>query len=795
MKVPNWQHHSNKEKKRHLKPQALRQARARRRQLIKCLLNPPKRRVSSYNKDIRNEPPMTHYEVKGNLAKLLATENLIVQHKSVDTASFDVDKRILTLPIWKGLTNTIYDLLVGHEVGHALFTPNTDLSQYQVPQGYINVTEDVRIEKLMKRKFPGLRKSFFEGYKQLNDQDFFSVWEKDLEEFTMADRVNLHFKIGNYVDVPFNEEEQEIVDLIAKVETFEDAVEAARVLWNYRKDVEHPAEKNQQPEGNTSGVSDSQQSSDWGEEVEGDGEEQEGEDQIESKTQEGDVGDEGMDQESGGGFDDGSEQDDKPQDLSTLESLESKLRDLTSHNSYEETDVIEVNPEKYEDFVVSNQDFREKCKVHYDSLKEKQDEVTARAIRYSYYDSSLIADEFDPVAIADKEYDKYRREAAREVNYLVKEFECKKSAAAYARASTSKTGILNTAMLHTYKYNEDLFKRVTVVPDGKNHGLIALVDWSGSISDVCFNMVKQLLNIAWFCKKAQIPFNAYIFTTESPSQWRPNRSQPYKYSFGDNFSLVNVISTDATGNEFENQLRYMFRLGAYYSSYGGGEVIQGARCLGYPIGLYLGGTPLSDAIVSLHTVIPYFRKKYKVEKLNVIILSDGESHAGVYTTDKDHYRDEELLTRTVECRAALRNRRTGRVFSTFSHNYMENLGIYIQDLKESFPESNFVSFRLIEGRDVSYWIRNASQLCGWMESGISRDEIKNRFRREKSLIIKKSLGYDELYLMSTKNLGLNTEFEVDDGATKAKIKAAFKKSLGNKSVNKKILTSFVDMVS
>ena len=82
-----------------------------------------------------------------------------------------------------------------------------------------------------------------------------------------------------------------------------------------------------------------------------------------------------------------------------------------------------------------------------------------------------------------------------------------------------------------------------------------------------------------------------------------------------------------------------------------------------------------------------------------------------------------------------------------------------------------------------------------MERGISRDEIKARLRRDKSLIVKKSLGYDELYLMPNKNLGLNTEFEVDEGATKAKIKAAFKKSLGNKSVNKKILTSFVDMVS
>jgi len=53
MRVPNWQHHSKKEQKRHLKPQALRQARKRRGQLLKCLLNPPKRRVSYYNVSIQ----------------------------------------------------------------------------------------------------------------------------------------------------------------------------------------------------------------------------------------------------------------------------------------------------------------------------------------------------------------------------------------------------------------------------------------------------------------------------------------------------------------------------------------------------------------------------------------------------------------------------------------------------------------------------------------------------------------------------------------------------------------------
>lgn len=101
-------------------------------------------------------------EIKGNLARLLATENLLVQHKQVSTASFDVEKRVLTLPLWDRASNTVYTMLVGHEVGHALFTPNDDtLDNPPCPKAYINVTEDARIEKLMKRKYPGLTKDFY----------------------------------------------------------------------------------------------------------------------------------------------------------------------------------------------------------------------------------------------------------------------------------------------------------------------------------------------------------------------------------------------------------------------------------------------------------------------------------------------------------------------------------------------------------------------------------------------------------------------------------------------------------
>ena len=92
--------------------------------------------------------------VKTNLAKLLATENLVVEHANVETASFDVVNRVLTLPVWEASEN-VYDMLVGHEVGHALYTPN-EMIDSDIPTSYVNVVEDARIERMIKSTYPCL---------------------------------------------------------------------------------------------------------------------------------------------------------------------------------------------------------------------------------------------------------------------------------------------------------------------------------------------------------------------------------------------------------------------------------------------------------------------------------------------------------------------------------------------------------------------------------------------------------------------------------------------------------------
>ena len=177
-------------------------------------------------------------EIKSQLAKLLATEDLIVEHKQVETASFNVETRVLVLPLWEKASSEVYDMLVAHEVGHALFTPCDDwFERYpEIPPSFVNIVEDARIEKLMKRKYAGLPKTFFTGYKELQGMDFFKLSDIDVNEMGIADRLNLYFKIGNFIDIDFTDYEKTLVSMVKSAESFDDVLEYSKVIWEYAKE-------------------------------------------------------------------------------------------------------------------------------------------------------------------------------------------------------------------------------------------------------------------------------------------------------------------------------------------------------------------------------------------------------------------------------------------------------------------------------------------------------------------------------------------------------------------------------
>jgi hypothetical protein len=427
------------------------------------------------------------FEIRGTLARLLATEDFIVEHKKVDTACFNVHTRCLTLPLWEKASDSVYNMLVLHEISHSLWTPNIDWSKnHKIPQQFINVCEDVRVEKLCKRKYPGSPKSFYAGYKELAEQDFFLIDDTDLETYNLADRVNLYFKIGNYVDVPIQVgEETEIANLIANAETFDDVLIAAKVLYEYckQKQQEEIEASPDSQETSQSGASDAMNQD------EGGGEESENEEPGETDSYGGTAQQDQSTQSQGG--QQGSEK--AEPEVKTMDTLEESLKDLIGGSGAESV-YLELPQLDLKRVIVPNAEIHSKCKENWSSYLE----------HYEYQYSDIFGE-------VDRKFVDFKRSAQKEVNYLVKEFECRKAADSYARATTARTGVLDCSRIHSYKYSEDLFKKITTLADGKNHGLVFVLDWSGSMASVMSDTVKQLFNLIWFCKKVAIPFEVYAF--------------------------------------------------------------------------------------------------------------------------------------------------------------------------------------------------------------------------------------------------------------------------------------------
>ena len=730
---------------------------------------------------------MQNQEVKGNLAKLLATENLIVEHRVVETASFDVDRRVLLLPIWD-VSNTVYNMLVGHEVGHALFTPNTDWADIPVPKSYINITEDARIEKLMKRKFPGLAKDFFKGYSQLNDQDFFGLGDMEIEKLNLIDRINLHYKVGSYAIIPFTDAEIPLRDATGETETFEEALEVAEAIYAY--------EKNKKEEEKVSAISGDKDTADinidWSPDGENEGNAggQEDGDGEKNKTpqgsEEGDGEDEDEDDDEYGDYEKSGGQEAGDLDSLTDRALAENLADQTSKNEHERPQYMEITNADLGHHVVDAHRINRESQEFWNSE------------RFTVKDSDYFRElDFTDV---DAEYRKFKRECSREVNYLCKEFEMKKAATAYVRATVSKTGVIDTNKLHQYKFNDDIFKKITSVPDGKNHGMIFLLDWSGSMADIIHDTYKQLLSLCLFCRKSNIPFDVYAFVQDGyffpeghdREKWEENGRKD-TFHIPDHFFLLNLLNNKLNNSTFDKYARDMWRITYMYNARYGELRKQWNwqnPCTvpdAIPPHLQLGGTPLNEAIVCLQSLIPQFQAKTKAEKVHVAILTDGEAAYSAQYVETEWNGKRRLHRSSIRSNTHIRDRKSGRTFAPQRYSQSQGLTKQIlQYLKGKFPQCNFLGFRLCVARDFNRYLANEIDYE-------KQAPYKNQWTKNKSCAAK-IMGYQEIYFMNSKNLNDSTDFEPKSDS-KADIKRAFSKSLKGKSNNKKILSSFIQQIA
>ena len=727
--------------------------------------------------------------VKESLAKLLAQEDLIVEHRKVDTAQFNVETRVLTLPMWKHDSNLVIDMLIAHEVGHALYTPNRWDFVKEVPLSFVNVTEDVRIEKLMKRRYEGLPKTFFGGYNVLAEEDFFQVEDVNWDVLNIADKVNLHYKIGNFIDVPFNSDEAVFRDDALHLETFEDAIELAKRMHAYAQaQVE---EKKQQQEEEVPAM-----------EVPFEGSPDLGEDNTEypledlstgktpqEPTEEGEgVEAEKAEPESVGGKEAGrgngpSGAQYSADEVQTADTLAEAIEDLAQTNtSVTEYSYIELPEKVSSKTFVSNQEVSDYIEQYYaskENLSVDPDEfVDEYDYRMAQYTTQVLRE-------ADKEYNQYKKEAQKEVSYLVKEFEMKKAADGYARQTISRTGVLNTGLLHTYKYNDDIFRKITTIPDAKSHGLIFNIDWSGSMSNALAATIKQVLSLVSFCRKVGIAYDVYSFTDayETSDRYAYKEDPKFKHKvICRNFNMVNLLTSKSNNRTHAKQAKNLYRIAASFANRSGGV----------PHKMGLGGTPLDESMIAMNEIIPAFKKKTGAQKVHVVNLTDGEGYGISYgqTITTGYNSDEQhVVARRIGSRTRLRDRQTGQTYQFDDDNY-GHTKTFVTLLRNRFPECSFMNIRLCNGGD---WSRFKRECLGYDNpEGYAKADAQ--WKKTKSFICTSS-AYTVQYALSIGALSNDAEFEVVEDATKAQIRSAFKKSLNAKKMNKKILSSFIEQIA
>jgi len=769
---------------------------------------------------------------KSTLAKLLAEEDIFVVHKQMETAYFNSKSRELGLPIWKDeeMTPAIYDLMVGHEIGHALWTPLDMLETAairKIDHGFVNILEDARIEKFAKRKYPGLVGVFKRGYNELAAKDFFGTAGKDTTSLNLIDRINLFFK-GN-ADVTFSDEEKVWVDRAANTETTDEVLDLAEELYAWMEENMPEETKMGEEPVDGSGMSMPGESGEKGEE--NDGNSGDGESSDESDTgddnsagsdgssDKGEVGDETADKTeslSGAGVSDNPDSsvgDGSPDSEGDIDStvggtnstragsVPKATTDKASKDGLdflrdkEAKDRIYANIPKVDldKIIVKNKTLLDKFKTFY--LEKKNNEGAI------YWDKTL------------EEVENLKNDSKKTVAYMAKEFEMKKAADAYARASTSKTGSLDMGKLHTYKYNEDLFKKVTTLPGATNHGMVMVLDWSGSMANNLKGTLAQLYNLIWFCRRVAIPSEVFAFSdnydrvqyrASDRDEWEASKMVSFKA--GDvalnDFKLLNFFSSDLPVSDEMEMMHILWMYASRWGDYRDWSVD------GYPYSppanLNLGGTPLNDAIIAMMELLPKFKADTGVQKVNTIFLTDGASNtlSGIYdykldTKTGEHY---EILTPGLPNH----NYGSGPVNIILSDRVM-NKTYEVSDitndllviLKNRVREMNVVGFFIAGSGKAGRVDKNTLY---YLLPNEARHTImeKIKFINKHKYLALDQLGYDEYYVLpggnalAVENEGLSDELI---GAGKAKLKSAFGKSMKGKVSSRQLLNKFVSIVA
>lgn len=769
--------------------------------------------------DTLNQPQHNvSFEHQRQLAKLLAKENIRVRQGNYKTAFFDVKKRVLGLPTWNLDDKSVSDLLVGHEVGHAHWTPEDGIAQYhdrfgkEAPFDIANIVEDIRIERKILAAFPGLVRAFTNGYTYLLNNDFFKIRDRDINELNFIDRLNLKGKLRHLINVQFDEWETEIYNKCLKAETYEEVLDiCGEIISKLPKDKPSTQEEPQEPfnPGKDSG-------------------EDGGDDDSLDIDIRGNTPDPSMNEEDGDKNDSISDQDQNENDkdesdqtADTLnkdeeaeESLAEKSVGSEGDDDYDYSDAIsETQRALDEELENSQENWDGTLYVDAPSLEQidkcisSLDKVrAARKEKLSIYNSLMT----DPTE--DEVWTNFKKVSKKNVALLVREFERKKSAYEYSRAQTSATGSIDSNKLHSYKYEDQIFKSVTRLATSKDHGMVFFIDWSGSMARVLHDVIQQTLQLAFFCKAVGIPFTVYGFTTGYGQKWRGQSEAPDDQvgAITDitGTHIFELLNSTVGKREFEDACKELF---VGNNSSGWGNQFHSEMET-------MGGTPLFDIIICAEQIVNNFRARHKVQKLHTMFLTDGESSALNYIADHDNVTKEKEFDPSTQ--------ENGSYYSKKEYLRWGNELIGPDAFRSRHRQSTYrqliVNFKKLTGSSaICFFLgdnRSAKaaavtaivhsskfpKATTWYEGTDEFRELRKKSMKQKSrtLFIEDGLGYDGYFVLESNKVSIeDADLEIDENldyskaADVNKLARKFSNQNRDKRSSRVFLSKFSDIIS
>lgn len=603
-----------------------------------------------------------------SFARLLATENIGVEHQYVATASFDTAARTLTLPIWTGMSADLYDMLVGHEVGHALWTPQSwevisdaieRLCKLGLSAGraksMLNIVEDVRIERLIKNKFPGIRRNFSIGYTEVLERDLFGIklnYNGDMNMMPFMDRFNVATKAGAaMIEIPqFSAAEKVLVDQSHKTETFEDVVLLCCKIVEFLKSNAKSSpsdngaktqssngkgDKPESGESNTAGGSESGGGDEQSAAGAGDGEgEEKDTDNTEKTKQTGAISGEHIRNK-------GKEIGESFTDECMSDGLAKHA--AQSKNKNKKYEYAPVPTFDLSEIVITSENLILKMNQKLNLNPKARTLATTLAEKWTALNRGTILN-------------------------MVKRFEQRKAADIQSRTLITKSGLLDLSKIAYYRTNDDIFKNHITVSEGKNHGLVILIDWSGSMSAILGAVISQALCLVEFCRKTGVPYEIYAFTdncygmnngpdTDPVHHTLDQEPAQFKTISARNFSMIQLLRSGLSRSDHAALVNMMLLLmaSAGYKPFNDqiGAMIAaesaakaGLEChsatswkrpfhqltctaaggdFEFPACLELSGTPLNEGIMCTAQLVERFQARTGVQIMNVAILTDGDA--------------------------------------------------------------------------------------------------------------------------------------------------------------------------